>query len=120
MASLTDNYLFVAALDFETAYSGYVFSSRDYFKRDPLQIVKNQAWNDGSYRHISQKTPTCLLLDDNEELVSFGYEAENKYSEIVHDRKQNEYFFFQRFKMQLYKNQVKMKAISLLVAACEI
>jgi hypothetical protein len=57
------------------------------------------------------KTPTCLLLDDKEELISFGYEAENKYSDIVIDRKQNEYFIFQRFKMKLYKNKVKMKAI---------
>ena len=30
-------------------------------------------------------------------------EAENKYCDIVIDRNQNEYFFFQRFKMKLYK-----------------
>ena len=106
MASLTDGYLFVAAIDFGTTYSGYAFSLRNDFKKDPLDIVANQAWNAGSQRHLSLKTPTCLLLDDNEELVSFGYEAENKYSDIVIDRKQNEYFFFQRFKMQLYKNKV--------------
>ena len=106
MASLTDHYLFVAAIDFGTTYSGYAFSSRDDFKKDPLKIVSNQAWNAGSQRHFSLKTPTCLLLDDNEELVSFGYEAENKYSDIVIDRKKNEYLFFQRFKMQMYKNKV--------------
>ena len=106
MASLTDGYLFVAAIDFGTTYSGYAFSSRDDFKKDQLKIVINQAWNAGSQRHISLKTPTCLILDDKEELVSFGYEAENKYSDIVMDHKQNEYFFFQRFKMQLYKNKV--------------
>ena len=106
MASLTEEYLFVAAIDFGTTYSGYAFSSRDDFKKDPQKIVANQAWNAGSHRHISLKTPTCLLLDDKEELVSFGYEAENKYSDIVIDGKQNEYLFFQRFKMQLYKNKV--------------
>ena len=106
MASLTNDYLFVAAIDIGTTYSGYAFSSRDDFKKDPLMIVINQAWNVGSQRHISLKTPTCLLLDDKEELVSFGYEAENKYSDIVIDRKQNEYLFFLRFKMQLYKNKV--------------
>ena len=106
MASLRDEYLFVAAIDFGTTYSGYAFSSRDDFKKDPLTIRANQAWNAGGQRHISLKTPTCLLLDDKEELVSFGYEAENKYSDIVIDRKQNEYLFFQRFKMQLYKNKV--------------
>ena len=106
MASLTEDYLFVAAIDFGTTYSGYALSSIDDFKKDPLKIVANQAWNAGSQRHLSLKTPTCLLLDDKEELVSFGYEAENKYSDIVIDRKQNEYLFFQRFKMQLYKNKV--------------
>jgi molecular chaperone DnaK (HSP70) len=99
MASLIDEYLFVAAIDFGTTYSGYAFLSRDDFEKDPLKIVVNQAWNAGSQRHFSLKTPTCLLLDDKEELVSFGYEAENKYSDFVIDRKQNEYFFFQRFKM---------------------
>lgn len=103
--SLSDDYLFVVAIDFGTTYSGYAFSSRDDFKTDPLKINSNQAWNAGSQRHLSMKTPTCLLLDDNEELVSFGYEAENKYADIVMDHKQNEYLFFQRFKMQLFKNE---------------
>jgi molecular chaperone DnaK (HSP70) len=106
MTSLTDDYLFVAAIDIGTTYSGYAFSSRDDFKKDPMKIIANQAWNTGCQRHLSLKTPTCLLLDDNEEFVSFGYEAENKYSDIVIDRKKNEYFFFQRFKMQLYKIKV--------------
>jgi hypothetical protein len=35
------------------------------------------------------KTPTCLLIDDKEELISFGYEPEHKYSVIVIDRYQN-------------------------------
>ena len=98
--------MFVAAIDFGTTYSGYAFSSRDDFKKDPLKISVNQPWNAGSYRHISLKTPTCWLLDEKKELVSFGYEAENKYSDISIKRKQNEYFFFQRFKMKLYKYKV--------------
>jgi hypothetical protein len=106
MTSLTDDYLFVAAIDIGTTYSGYAFSSRDDFKKDPLNIVANQAWNAGSQRYLSLKTPTCLLLDGKKEFVSFGYEAENQYSDIVIDRKQNEYFFFQRFKMQFYELQV--------------
>jgi hypothetical protein len=106
MTSLAEDYLFVAAIDFGTTYSGYAFSSRDHFKKNPLEIRTNQAWNAGSHRHLSLKTSTCLLLNDKEELVSFGYEAENKYSDIVIDCKQNEYFFFQHFKMQLHKNKV--------------
>lgn len=108
MSTLSDEYLFVVAIDFGTTYSGYAFSSRDNFKKDPLKIIANQAWNAGSARHFSLKTPTCLLLNDKEELVSFGYEAENKYADIVMDHKQNEYFYFQRFKMQLYKSKVSL------------
>ena len=106
MTSLAEDYLFVAAIDFGTTYSGYAFSSREHFKKNSLEISTNQAWNAGSHRHLSLKTSTCLLLDEKEELVSFGYEAENKYSDIVIDCKQNEYFFFQHFKMQLHKNKV--------------
>lgn len=106
MAKLLDDYLFVAAIDFGTTYSGYAFSSRDEFKKEPLKINSNQSWNAGKQQHFSLKTPTCLLLDNKEELSSFGYEAENKYTDIVYDRKQNDYFFFHRFKMQLYNNKV--------------
>lgn len=108
MSTLLDDYLFVVAIDFGTTYSGYAFSSRDDFKKDPLKISANQAWNAGSARHFSLKTPTCLLLNDKEKLESFGYEAENRYSEISMDHKQNEYLFFQRFKMQLYNNKVRI------------
>ena len=106
MASLTEHYLLVAAIDFGTTYSGYALSSRDDLKKDPLKIVANQAWNAGSQKHLSLKTLTCLLLDNKEELVSFDYEAENKYSDIVIERKQNEYLFFHHCMMQLYKNKV--------------
>jgi hypothetical protein len=70
MASLTEDYLFVAAIDFGTTYSGYALSSIDDFKKDPLKIVANQAWNAGTQRHFSLKTPTCLLLNDKEETKS--------------------------------------------------
>lgn len=106
MTELSSDYLFVAAIDFGTTYSGYAFSSRDDFISNPLKIVANQAWNAGSLRHISLKTPTCLLLDEKENIVSFGYEAENDYADVVLERKQNEFFFFQRFKMLLYKSEV--------------
>jgi len=33
-----NNFLIVAAIDFGTAYSGYAFSTRWDFTRDPLQV----------------------------------------------------------------------------------
>jgi len=35
---MDDGYLVVAAIDFGTAYSGYAFSTRADFKKDPLKV----------------------------------------------------------------------------------
>jgi hypothetical protein len=34
--------------------------------------------------------------------MAFGYEAENKYSELVADGEHEEYYYFHRFKMLLH------------------
>lgn len=105
----TNTHLIVAALDFGTTYSGYAFSMRNEFKSKPLQIHTNHIWNSGGRALLSFKTPTCLLLNDKKEFVAFGYEAENQYAEFVLDGKQDEFFFFHRFKMTLHNNKVLHK-----------
>ncbi|VDI59190.1 Hypothetical predicted protein [Mytilus galloprovincialis] len=105
MSTKSDRYLLVAALDFGTTYSGYAYALRGDFKTEPLKIQANQAWNSGSSQHWSLKTPTCLLLDKNKEFKSFGYDAENTYSDLVLDEEQSNYYFFNRFKMKLHKNK---------------
>ncbi|XP_076084481.1 heat shock 70 kDa protein 12B-like [Mytilus galloprovincialis] len=101
----TNDHLLVAALDFGTTYSGYAFSMRHEFKTDPMKIHANQAWNSGGRALLSLKTPTCLLLNDKKQFIAFGYDAENQYSDIVMDEKQDEYFYFHRFKMNLHNNK---------------
>ncbi|CAG2218767.1 unnamed protein product [Mytilus edulis] len=108
MAEKDGDYLLVAAIDFGTTYSGYAFSMRDTYKTEPLTIHANQAWNAGGKQLLSLKTPTCLLLNSNKEFDSFGYEAENKYAELVMDEEQDDYYFFHRFKMSLH-NQKNVK-----------
>ncbi|XP_063409591.1 heat shock 70 kDa protein 12B-like [Mytilus trossulus] len=98
------DHLLVAAIDFGTTYSGYAFSTKSDFKKDPLKIHANQAWNAGGRQLLSLKTPTVLLLDKNKQFVSFGYEAENKYSDLVMDKEHEEFYYFHRFKMKLHKN----------------
>ena len=102
----------VAALDFGTTYSGYAFSMLHEFKENPLKIHANQAWNSGGRALLSLKTPTCLLLDRNKQLVAFGYDAENQYADIVMDGKQHEFYYFHRFKMNLHNNKVRNVKIS--------
>lgn len=104
--------LMVVAIDFGTSYSGYAFSTRNDFQRDPLKIHANQAWNSGKKQLLSLKTPTCLLLDKKREIVSFGYEAEDAYAELVLDDKHHDYYFFERFKMKLFQNKVHVTLFS--------
>ncbi|XP_052068180.1 heat shock 70 kDa protein 12A-like [Mytilus californianus] len=103
--AMNSSYLLVAAIDFGTTYSGYAFSLKYAFDKDPLTIDANQAWNAGGKQLLSLKTPTCLLLDSNKHFDSFGYEAENKYAEIVMENEQDKYYYFHRFKMCLHKNK---------------
>ena len=98
--------MLVAAIDFGTTYSGYAFSLKHDYQKDPLKIHVNQAWNAGGRQLMSLKTPTCLLLDNNKKFVSFGYEAENKYADLAMDGEQNKYYYFYSFKMKLHNNKV--------------
>ncbi|VDI28525.1 Hypothetical predicted protein [Mytilus galloprovincialis] len=95
--------LMVAAIDLGTTFSGYAFSMKAEFENNPLQINANQAWKPGN---PSIKCPTCILFDENKNVLSFGYDAEDDYMNIVLDKTQNEYYFFKNFKMNLYKIEV--------------
>ena len=45
-------------------------------------------------------------MDSNQEFMAFGYEAENKYSELVADGEHEEYYYFHRFKMLLHDRRI--------------
>lgn len=94
--------LLVAAFDFGTTYSGYAFSFRD----DPNKIQTNQGWNAGSEKLISLKTSTCVLLTPDKQFDSFGFDAENKYSELAEENQHHGWMLFRRFKMFLHNNKV--------------
>ncbi|XP_060574349.1 heat shock 70 kDa protein 12A-like [Ruditapes philippinarum] len=93
----------VAAINFGTTFSGYAFSFNHDYEIDPTKVTINQVWKTGSFTRISLKTPTILLLDNKKHFVAFGYEAEERYSEIVAEEGQNDYYYYRRFKMLLYK-----------------
>lgn len=95
--------LLVAAIDFGITMSGYGFSFSHDYMRDPLQI-STQTWETGLGNTISLKTPTCVLLSPQQEFMAFGYEAEDKYRCL--DENHHDYYFFEGFKMLLYKSEV--------------
>ena len=101
-AAPTDKFIVVAAIDFGTTYSGYAYS----MKHDPMKISINQGWVAGSGQLLSPKTPTCVLVNPQKQFDSFGYEAENKYVELLEDEEQDGWMFFRRFKMILHNSKV--------------
>lgn len=96
----------VVALDIGTTYSGYAYSTVEDFKTNPLNIQYIQSWNAGRKRMVSHKTPTCLMLNKNEKLVAFGYEAEAAYAKLIADEGHKNSYYFHRFKMKLCKREV--------------
>jgi molecular chaperone DnaK (HSP70) len=106
-----DKRLVIAAIDFGTTYSGYAYAFRG-----ELEAAKNskercnvllKTWQTGSDAGlISHKTPTCLLLNSAGEFNSFGFLAEEKYSNLANDDAHGGWRFFKRFKMVLLHEKV--------------
>lgn len=98
MASSIENALVVVAIDFGTTYSGYVFS----LLNDQKQFNGPHVWYAGQGGMFYPKTPTSLLLNPDRSFNSFGFEAETEYTTLASEKREQEYFFFQRFKMDLH------------------
>lgn len=96
--------LISAAIDFGTTFSGYAFSFRHEYERDPLQISANN-WIAGGRTLVSLKTPSTILLHSDGTFHSFGYDAENKYSELTENEEHHGWLYFKRFKMLLHNNR---------------
>ncbi|CAG2216049.1 Heat shock 70 kDa protein 12B [Mytilus edulis] len=103
-AEVVSEPLLVAAIDFGTTFSGYAFQTRADFKEDPLRI-HGFSWTTGSNAGLSLKTPTCVLFDPAQNFYSFGIEAEDKYTELAQEEDHANWYYFRRFKMNLYKSQ---------------
>uniref|UniRef100_A0A672FEM6 Heat shock protein family A (Hsp70) member 12A.2 n=1 Tax=Salarias fasciatus TaxID=181472 RepID=A0A672FEM6_SALFA len=79
------------------SYSGYAFSlTAREAEIDPM--VKYWGAEVGQK---TVKTPTCILFDEHEEFMSFGYEAQRYYHRMRGEEARHK-FFFQSFKMSLY------------------
>ena len=100
--------LLVAAIDFGTTFSGYAFSFLHDYKRDPLKISTN-SWTAGVGQLMTLKTSTCVLFDAAGKFHSFGFEAEEKYSNLALDDNHHDWYYFRRFKMMLYDKKVQVQ-----------
>ncbi|XP_063415843.1 heat shock 70 kDa protein 12A-like [Mytilus trossulus] len=96
-------YIFSAAIDLGTTYSGYAYSSKDDYTKEPTKIHTN-VWT--ASKLMSLKAPTAVLLDSSQAFVAFGYEAENMYSELVSEGEHEDYYYFHNFKMLLHERRI--------------
>lgn len=97
--------ILVAAIDFGTTFSGYAFSFRHEFDKDPEKISTTN-WVAGGQALVSLKTPSVVLLKPDRTFHSFGFEAENKYGDLAGDGEHAGWLYFKRFKMTLHGNKV--------------
>ena len=93
----------VVAIDFGTSYSGFAFSFNKGQEKDA--IFMNKDWTNEQNSRTS-KAPTCLLLAPDLTFHSFGYEAMENYAQLQNEEEEQEYFFFQHFKMALHSDTV--------------
>ena len=88
-----------AAIDFGTTYCRLAYS----YLHEKNKIYAISQWPDGN---ISTKVPTAVLFDKDQYLVAFGEEAVDSYCEIMDNEEADDYYYFYRFKMILYKEKV--------------
>ncbi|NXC43068.1 HS12B protein, partial [Penelope pileata] len=89
----------VVAIDFGTSYSGYCFSLASCTDQ-----IRQVFWG-AEHGHKTPKTPTCILFNQKQEFVKFGYDAVMKYKSLP-SSEANKWYFFQNFKMSLYDTKV--------------
>ena len=88
----------VASIDFGTTFSGYAYA----YNPNNISVSKWNAGDGGLLSNISNKTPTTVLLDNDEKFIAFGFDAETAYSKLCDYGEHEEYYYFHRFKMILY------------------
>ncbi|XP_077989994.1 heat shock 70 kDa protein 12A-like [Glandiceps talaboti] len=106
----TAPYIGLIAMDIGTSFSGYAFSfNQPCAGVDTDDIHVKRTW--GERTALSQNTtkaPTCILLNEDMDFEAFGYEAQEIYSEMQGTEKEHLYYYFDKFKMVLYKENNKV------------
>ncbi|KAK3099457.1 hypothetical protein FSP39_004644 [Pinctada imbricata] len=96
----SDLFKIIAAIDFGTTFSGYAYALTS--NKDNIYTNRNWGQTQG---FLLQKTPSCLLLRPDTEFDSFGFEAVTQFNDLTEEDAEN-YYYFDRFKMNLYDNKI--------------
>ncbi|KAK3603238.1 hypothetical protein CHS0354_007568 [Potamilus streckersoni] len=98
----TDKPFMVVAIDFGTTYSSWACSTTHEHAESPTKMYVRQ-WIGGE--HLSPKAPTTVLIrPDGTTLEAFGYAAEDRYAELVEEGQHKLWYYFKRFKMNIFDN----------------
>ncbi|KAL4009154.1 hypothetical protein ACER0C_003006 [Sarotherodon galilaeus] len=92
---------FIIGIDFGTAYSGYAFSLTTSGAEPDFYMKK---WGK-EFGLDTPKTPSCILFNEHEEFLKFGYEATKAYSKLRGENAKKHYFL-QNFKLALYNKKL--------------
>ncbi|KAH3832023.1 uncharacterized protein LOC127879840 isoform X1 [Dreissena polymorpha] len=106
--------LVTASISLGVAYTTLSF----IFKHDNIKAASSVQRFGSSVqrfdRTIRDKVPaTVLIHSDGRTLESFGYDAEEKYSELAENGTQNDWYFFERFWMDLDESTAFLEAATL-------
>ncbi|WAR27204.1 HS12A-like protein, partial [Mya arenaria] len=75
---------------------------------DPVYTTDDGCYCAGNMIVPIGGTPTCVLIEpDGETFSAFGFDAETKYTHLVEAEEHDKWYFFKRFKMQLYNKDIK-------------
>uniref|UniRef100_A0A3Q1F679 Uncharacterized protein n=1 Tax=Acanthochromis polyacanthus TaxID=80966 RepID=A0A3Q1F679_9TELE len=88
---------YIIAIEFGTTFSGYAYSMTPREEEADPYI---KYWGEEVGKE-TPKTPTCILFNEQEEFLKFGYEAKLVYGKMRGEEARKN-FFFNCFKMSLY------------------
>ncbi|KAL6455375.1 hypothetical protein MHYP_G00361850 [Metynnis hypsauchen] len=95
---MEDSLVYIA-IDFGTAFTGYCF------KFSESKQVRQPKWGE-EYGLSTPKTPTCILFDEDENFLKFGYDAVMTYTRQTRRNEAKKLFLFDNFKMELFGKEL--------------
>ncbi|XP_078320398.1 heat shock 70 kDa protein 12B-like [Crassostrea virginica] len=84
------NPLVTVAIDLGSSYSGYAYQYTADYQKEPTKNILYPSWPEKNVI-VSKKTASCLLLNPDGSLNSFGFDAGNVNSKMLRDQKKGKF-----------------------------
>jgi hypothetical protein len=95
---------FVVTIDFGSGRTVVTYSRISQILGEREKFIPNTVTLDDLLTHGEIKTLTAILLDEQVEVVAFGYDAQKQYLELS-EEDQTRHYYFQNFKMDLWQEE---------------